>query len=330
MVERLDRRGFLSAALVLAGSAALSGCAKVAESGAGQRALQAGEDATLYVQRLLLTPQSAGARIFRTGHIALVSSRTGPRARRMRSTRPWPARALPISVWKSAASSSSPSRPRSPNCGPLPARTQITRHDCVEGWSCIGKWTGVPLSALLQRAELKPEARYVVFHGFDEMDAGGLDPENSRYYESLDLVDAYHPQTILAYDMNGAPTPVAHGAPLRLRVERQLGYKMAKYVKAIEVVDRLPKFTRRPRRLLGGPRIRVVCGRLNDEIVGSLGWMQGPVVRRQQIASRDVEIVLVDQPAVARGSPRRGSTDTSAEGRTRAGSSACDARHADC
>lgn len=169
----------------------------------------------------------------------------------------------------------------------LPARTQITRHDCVEGWSCIGKWTGVPLSDLLQRAVLKPNARYVVFHCADTMDQGsGLEgggdgeeeePEGAspakganpamtkravgdedrrnsgtsedtptadevapapvRFYESVDLVDAYHPQTILAYEMNGQTLPVAHGAPLRLRLERNLGYKQAKYVMRIEVVE---------------------------------------------------------------------------------------------
>ena len=122
----------------------------------------------------------------------------------------------------------------------LPARTQITRHDCVEGWSCIGKWTGVPLSQILSRAVVKPEARFVVFHCADRLgDSGGfgVDREGSRYYESIDLIDAAHPQTILAYDMNGKPLTVPHGAPLRLRLERQLGYKMAKYVMGVELVQ---------------------------------------------------------------------------------------------
>ena len=110
----------------------------------------------------------------------------------------------------------------------LPARTQITRHDCVEGWSCIGKWTGVPLAEILSRAGVRPEARFVVFHCADTLDDGGefrVDLESIRYYESIDLIDAAHPQTILAYEMNGKPLTVAHGAPLRLRLERQLGYK---------------------------------------------------------------------------------------------------------
>ena len=112
----------------------------------------------------------------------------------------------------------------------LPPRTQITRHDCVEGWSAIGKWKGVPLGTLLALAQPLPSARYVVFHCADPDDDG------NKYYESLDFEDAYHLQTILAYEMNDQPLPVEHGAPLRLRVETQLGYKMAKYVRRIEFV----------------------------------------------------------------------------------------------
>lgn len=119
----------------------------------------------------------------------------------------------------------------------LPSRTQITRHDCVEGWSCIAKWQGVPLGTVLNLAKPNLTARYAVFHCFDAIERS-LSGE-VFYYESIDLIDAYHPQTILAYAMNGAPLPVANGAPLRLRVERQLGYKMAKYVHTIELTDSL-------------------------------------------------------------------------------------------
>jgi len=117
----------------------------------------------------------------------------------------------------------------------MPSRTQITRHDCVEGWSAIGQWHGVALGRILDLAGLKPGARYVVFHCADELEV--TFDGSGRYYESIDLLDAYHPQTILAYAMNGAALPVAHGAPLRLRVERQLGYKHAKYLMRIEVVS---------------------------------------------------------------------------------------------
>ncbi len=119
----------------------------------------------------------------------------------------------------------------------LPSRTQITRHDCVEGWSCIAKWQGVPLGTVLQMARPKVTARYAVFHCFDAIERS-LSGE-VFYYESIDLIDAFHSQTILAYAMNGAPLPVANGAPLRLRVERQLGYKMAKYVHTVELTDSL-------------------------------------------------------------------------------------------
>jgi DMSO/TMAO reductase YedYZ molybdopterin-dependent catalytic subunit len=116
-----------------------------------------------------------------------------------------------------------------------PARTQITKHDCVEGWTSIGEWTGVRLETLLDEAGLKPEARYIVFHCFDALTQT---EDGDRYYESIDLIDARHPQTILAYAMNGQVLPVRHGAPLRLRVERQLGYKHAKYIRRIEAVER--------------------------------------------------------------------------------------------
>lgn len=119
----------------------------------------------------------------------------------------------------------------------LPSRTQITRHDCVEGWSCIGGWTGTPLSAVLALAGLLPAARFVVFHCADE--ALRYMSGTYTYYESIDLVDAFHPQTILAYELNGLPLPLANGAPLRLRVERQLGYKMAKFLSRIEVTERI-------------------------------------------------------------------------------------------
>ncbi len=119
----------------------------------------------------------------------------------------------------------------------LPARTQITRHDCVEGWSCIAKWMGVPLSVILDQARPLLNARFAVFNCFDAIEHGlGGDV---LYYESIDMVDARHPQTILAWAMNDRALPVQNGAPLRLRVERQLGYKMAKYVRSIELVDSL-------------------------------------------------------------------------------------------
>jgi DMSO/TMAO reductase YedYZ molybdopterin-dependent catalytic subunit len=111
----------------------------------------------------------------------------------------------------------------------LPQRTQITRHDCVEGWSAIGEWQGVQLGHLLDAAKVKQGAKFIVFRCADTL-------YGREYYESIDMVDAYHPQTIIAHALNGEPLPEKNGAPLRMRIERQLGYKQAKYVKAIEAV----------------------------------------------------------------------------------------------
>ena len=114
----------------------------------------------------------------------------------------------------------------------MPQRRQITRHDCVEGWSAIGEWQGARLAPILAAAQLRAAARFLVFRCADRI--GG-----TPYYESIDLVDARHPQTILAWMLNGAPVPIANGAPLRLRVERQLGYKQAKFITGIEAVASL-------------------------------------------------------------------------------------------
>jgi DMSO/TMAO reductase YedYZ molybdopterin-dependent catalytic subunit len=107
----------------------------------------------------------------------------------------------------------------------LASRTQITRHTCEEGWTAIGQWTGVPLSVVLDAAGILPTARFVVFYSYDD------------WIDSIDLLDALHPQTMLAYGMNGRDLPLAHGAPVRLRVERQMGYKSMKYVRRIVVTD---------------------------------------------------------------------------------------------
>lgn len=114
----------------------------------------------------------------------------------------------------------------------LPQRTQVTRHDCVEGWSAIGEWTGPQLSTLLEMAGVQDGAKFVVFRCADKY-------VGRQYYESVDMVDAMHPQTIVAHSLNGEALPEGNGAPLRMRIERQLGYKHAKYLAAIEVVDTL-------------------------------------------------------------------------------------------
>jgi len=109
----------------------------------------------------------------------------------------------------------------------FPSRSQITHQACEEGWSFIAEWTGVPLSYVLNLVGVSPQARFVVFFPFDES------------WDSLDLPDAFHPQTFLAYGLNGQDLPTSHGAPLRLRVARQLGYKSVKYLSHITVTDSL-------------------------------------------------------------------------------------------
>ena len=121
---------------------------------------------------------------------------------------------------------------------------------------------------MLERAGCKPDARYLVFHCADDLEQT---PTAGHYYESIDLDDAFHPQTILAYEMNDELLPIPHGAPLRLRVERQLGYKMAKYVMRIEAVESFAAHRPRPGRLLGRPRLRMVRGNLmSNQLYGSV------------------------------------------------------------
>ena len=121
----------------------------------------------------------------------------------------------------------------------MPSRTQITRHDCVEGWSCIAKWTGVPLGRLLDEAKVKSSAKFVVYHCYDQM-GGQVGLVN--YYTSSDLIDAFHPQTLAAYGLNGGTLPIENGAPLRIRIERALGYKQPKYVHTVELVDSFSQY----------------------------------------------------------------------------------------
>lgn len=214
-----------------AGGLALSGCDRLHRSEGFRGLLRSAEGLTMRAQRLVVDrnalareyPQSAMSPIFRSNGTRLPATTEYARHLAERFAN-WRLTvdglvARPLSLPFDAVRS-------------LPARTQITRHDCVEGWSAIGKWHGVQLSRILNGAGLSSRARYIVFHCADRF---GAQP----YYESIDLIDAFHPQTILAWGMNGQLLPVANGAPLRLRVERQLGYKHAKYVERIEAVDSL-------------------------------------------------------------------------------------------
>jgi len=117
----------------------------------------------------------------------------------------------------------------------FPSQSQITMLQCEEGWSYIAEWIGVPLSRILESVGIHPQARYVVYTS--------IDPD---WWESIDMADAMHPQTFLAYGMNGGELPVGNGGPLRLRVPRQLGYKSVKFITQLMVTDSLKKFGKGP------------------------------------------------------------------------------------
>jgi DMSO/TMAO reductase YedYZ molybdopterin-dependent catalytic subunit len=229
VIERITRRRMIAS--LGAGGLMLSGCDRITRSSGFQAVQSSAQELTRSMQRLVVD-RDAPAReygaadmspVFRTNGNVMPAS-ADYRAHLESGFADW---RLIVDGLVARPLSLSLDRIRR-----LPARTQITRHDCVEGWSAIGKWTGVPLRLLLQGAGLRSEARYIVFHCAD--DFNGI-----PYYESIDLVDAFHPQTILAWGMNGRLLPVGHGAPLRLRVERQLGYKHAKFVMRVEAVASL-------------------------------------------------------------------------------------------
>jgi DMSO/TMAO reductase YedYZ molybdopterin-dependent catalytic subunit len=230
-----DRRGWLKAAGASLAGLWLAGCDRLNGDPGFTRLLSSAEDLTRRAQRLV-TDRKALAREFAPADISPDFKANG-------SINPQDAEYLALKAAEFEAYRlvvdglvEQPLSLSLAELRTLPARSQITRHDCVEGWSSIGKWTGARLGPLLDRAGLKPQARYLVFHCADTLDPSAP-PGEGRYYESIDLIDAYHPQTILAYAMNDQPLPVKHGAPLRLRVERQLGYKHAKYVMRIEAVE---------------------------------------------------------------------------------------------
>jgi DMSO/TMAO reductase YedYZ molybdopterin-dependent catalytic subunit len=227
----LTRRQLIGSLGASAGGLLLSGCDKITASPTVRHVVGAGEGLTMRAQRLL-SDRTALAREF--SHLDMspvfrTNGNTAPTANQYeRHTAEGFANwRLVVDGLVRRTQSLSLAQIRA-----MPARTQITRHDCVEGWSAIGKWTGLPLKLALDAASVQPAARYVVFHCADDFDG---DP----YYESIDLIDAYHPQTILAWGMNDQLLSVGHGAPLRLRVERQLGYKQAKYVMRVSLVASL-------------------------------------------------------------------------------------------
>jgi DMSO/TMAO reductase YedYZ molybdopterin-dependent catalytic subunit len=231
----LSRRQMLASVALGGAALGLAGCDRLSNTPASLSILDSVENLTRRVQRALLAPRDALAPEYSPADLSKTFKPNG-------STDPDDPdyvknRDEQFANWKLGVGGliDNPMQLSLADFRNLPSRTQITRHDCVEGWSCIGKWKGASLGPILSAAGLKPDARYIAFYCADTLEQT-LDG-SGRYYETIDLVDAFHPQTILAYDMNDAPMPVEHGAPLRLRVERQLGYKMAKYVMRVEAVE---------------------------------------------------------------------------------------------
>lgn len=222
----ITRRRLIQGIGAGAGGLLLSGCDRLNQSATFRDILRTGETLNMRAQRLIMA-RDALAREFSAADLSPVFRGNGtlmpntPEYQRLAAGR--------FADWRLTVDGLV-QRPLSLSLAQvqgLPRRTQITRHDCVEGWSAIGKWTGAVLGPLLQAAGLREQARFIVFHC---MDRYGDRP----YYESVDLIDAFHPQTILAYALNDQVLPIINGAPLRLRVERQLGYKHAKYLHRIE------------------------------------------------------------------------------------------------
>ncbi len=228
-MSRIDRRRFLG---TTAAAVMLGGCDQLSENPKVSKVLFKGSDANRAVQRAL-TAKMALAPEYNPSDLSLHFKANG-------STDPTETDYVALvkngfADWRLEIGGLV-ERPVSLSLADiraLPSRTQITRHDCVEGWSCIGKWTGTPLGPILQQAGIKPEAQYVAFFCYDAVDS---DSPDEKYYETIDFNDAFHPQTILAYEMNDETLGIPHGAPLRLRAERRLGYKMAKYIKRIELI----------------------------------------------------------------------------------------------
>lgn len=228
-----SRRRFLQRTLAAGGALVLSGCDQLSQSAWFTKLLGGAEKLTFATQRLLL-PRKAMAQEFGEADLSPFFRSNGTSNPDNPEYQALAANGFADYRLQVGGLVAQPRAYTLDELRALPSRTQITRHDCVEGWSAIGKWKGVPLSRVLEQVKPQPSARYVVFYCADPMDVLG-----TRYYESIDMEDAWHAQTLLAYELNDAPLPIKNGAPIRVRVERQLGYKMAKYIMQIQLVERL-------------------------------------------------------------------------------------------
>jgi DMSO/TMAO reductase YedYZ molybdopterin-dependent catalytic subunit len=226
----MNRRRLLTGAAAMAAASALSGCASIAnalnDNDVVKRILHSAEPLNHTVigtrGNAKLYPDSAIDRDFRVNGFDTPSDSTYAALRRSD---------FASYVLAVDGLADSPQTFTLPHLRALGTIAQTTRHDCVEGWSAIGKWNGVPLATLLSLVRPQTNARYVIFHCFD------VSSDGTQYYESLDLHQAAHPQTLLALDLNDRPLDADHGAPVRLRVPTQLGYKSAKWVRRIELAS---------------------------------------------------------------------------------------------
>ena len=233
MAHQSDRRKFLTRLMAGAGAALLAGCDKLSHSETFTNVLKTGETFSKTAHKLLNNRLSM-AQEFSAADLSPSFRSNGT--------------SLPNSAEYAALAKNNfadwslevnglvekPIKLTLADIQALPSRTQITRHDCVEGWSAIGKWKGTPLHAILAMVKPLANAQYAVFYCADPMQQDG----SEKYYESIDMDDALHAQTILAYQLNDETLPIKNGAPIRLRVERQLGYKHAKYLMRIELVEK--------------------------------------------------------------------------------------------
>jgi DMSO/TMAO reductase YedYZ molybdopterin-dependent catalytic subunit len=225
----MNRRELLGGISIGAGGLLLAGCDKLNADPAVRRVLVGAENLHMTSQRLVAGGLATEYRPEQRSPVFRTNGNTLP------ASADYQAHAASNFVnWKLVVDGlvTQPLSLSLHDLGAFPQRAQITRHDCVEGWSAIGKWQGPLLGPILKAAGMLDRAKYIVFHCADG------DP-GKPYYESIDLYDAFHPQTILALLMNDQRLPVGHGAPVRLRAERHLGYKQAKFVMRIEARDRL-------------------------------------------------------------------------------------------
>lgn len=227
----MNRRQAIFAGLTSAGALMLSGCFKSAPPTYGN-ILRMGDDLTYKAQRSLLSQRALAMEYQKSDITSFPVTDLGdpanPASKNAYSKEYQELQRNNFKNWSLTIEGSvaKPGKYSMDALKKLGERTQITRHTCEEGWSAIAEWTGVPLAAVLKDAGILPSARCVSFYGFD------------NYAESIDMLDAFHPQTILAHTMNGEDIPARNGAPLRARVETQIGYKSVKFIQRIVVTDK--------------------------------------------------------------------------------------------